>query len=123
MALSSWFLAASPNSKLISKWEKLVTQYWSIPRPLRSETRDLQFLKNLLNEMRPFDERQATFYPYFWFQRLFSIMLQTNTEAQELWNTHQIKPFEATHMLQNEVAKLEHRQQKPRKSLLRRFFH
>ncbi|MDJ0859070.1 MAG: capsular polysaccharide synthesis protein [Dinoroseobacter sp.] len=122
VALSSWFLAANPNSKLISKWEKLVTQYWSIQRPPRSETRDLQFLKDPLNEMRPFDEGLATPYPYFWFHHLFSILLQTNTEAQEIWNARQIKPFEATHILQNEVAKLEHRQQKPRKNLLRRLF-
>jgi len=122
VSLSSWFLAANRENSLVKKWDKYVKDYWLVRREPKSTTRDLQFLKDPLNEMRPFEPDLALPYPYFWFHHLFSILVQTDAEARKIWGACENRPSISAHKIKDEIRRLEHRNRKPLRRVWNFFF-
>ena len=87
LPISSWFLIAKPNSKILKFWNELVTAYWSVLRPsFQGENRDVFHIpKDLMSMLDSFNATEPSPHPYFWVHHLFAILLQTNPEFREEW--------------------------------------
>jgi Capsular polysaccharide synthesis protein len=74
--ISSWFLAATADNRMMTRWWEKVADYWSVPRELRRG--------------KPHDPVAAVTtwpdsYPYFWFHYLFRLLLETEDGFAEAW--------------------------------------
>lgn len=74
--ISSWFLAATAQNRMIRAWWNRIAAYWSVPRTLR--------------EGIPEDPVSAVTswrdgFPYFWFHYLFQSLLDQDAEFAASW--------------------------------------
>lgn len=116
--LSSWFLAATPESQLIKKWNDLTSLYWSVAREPVSDKRKLEFLDNPLEQMQPFTPDAKMPYPYFWLHHLFCCLLQTDEEAAALWRDRESRSFKPAHEVQRIYLEVDRKNAKLHRRLL-----
>ena len=102
LPLSSWFMAAKPNSIITRHWNALVHSYWSVERmPLHVPGQSICVPPDPLSLMEPFNPEKCTPYPYFWLHHLFGALLQTDPEFLEAWGQRFRLPSAEAHRFAN----------------------
>ena len=80
-ALSSWFLAVSPEHGMMRKWWAEVVRFWSKPRSVR-----MDIPENPVWEVSPDGGAAKDEYPYYWFHYLFGYLLETDADFAAQWD-------------------------------------
>lgn len=84
--LASWFLAANPQTKIITAWWNEVTSYWSVERRLWKDPREGNPIPRYpLETITSSSKDMKHTYPYFWFHYLFLKLLNTRGDIQQSW--------------------------------------
>lgn len=88
LPLSSWFLAAKPDALIPKRWHDLSKTYWLCERSPLTTGQETYFVPEEPEKvMKPFQTNPAMPYPYFWVHHLFGILLQTDAQFQNAWNS------------------------------------
>ena len=82
--ISSWFMAAHPDSQIMQKWYELVRSYWFMEREPMPAPRGY-IPDDVYTTMGLVDMRPTTYYPYFWLHHLFYYLLKTDSEFHDIW--------------------------------------
>jgi hypothetical protein len=92
--ISSWFLACTKNSHLVSKWRDESNEYWSNNRFCNNRSRLIvDILTNMFGRNADTTKFWFSFfvrkiikaYPYFWFHYLFERIIQKDAQCMRIW--------------------------------------
>jgi FkbM family methyltransferase len=93
--LSSWFLAATTNNMMLSKWCRQVERFWSVERSPYDAIPD-----NPVMAVETWPDR----FPYFWFHYLFQALVDRDPEFAAAWAACRKWSADAPHALQAALA-------------------
>jgi hypothetical protein len=93
--LSSWFLAATAENRMIRAWWKEVMHYWSVGRALTEGIPE--------DPVAAVSEWQES-YPYFWFHYLFAMLIERDGQFAADWSNCVKVSAGAPHQLQGRFA-------------------
>jgi hypothetical protein len=95
--ISSWFLAASEDNRMMRAWWEMIEIYWSVPRSYRPG-----IPANPVEAIKACSDS----FPYFWFHYLFQRLLDENREFALAWS-HCIKiSADAPHVMQARLGEV-----------------
>lgn len=94
--LSTWFLAATTNNMMMSKWYRAVERFWSVERSPYGAIPD-----NPAMAVETWPDR----FPYFWFHYLFQALVDRDPEFAAAWAACRKRSADAPHALQAALAK------------------
>ena len=108
--ISSWFMAANPNNKLVEIYAAKVNNFWRRNKNLKLNSRvESQIHKMGLGiTFVKVPELWFTFpfrkwlkvYPYFWFHYMFRVLFLTNTGFRKQWRSSPKIKADGAHSLQ-----------------------
>ena len=97
--LSSWFLAASPNNLLVTRWWAEVERFWSKPRTLATYGKEA-IPADPVFEVAPEGGAATDRFPYFWYHYLFRRLVTTDAAFASEWAGCRKLPAGPPHALQ-----------------------
>lgn len=99
--ISSWFLAAKPNSRLLEAWWGLTFDYWQLPRTLKlGPNSEIWIPPDPTLEVTIPNQHAGATYPYFWFHYLFGRLLEIDNSLALEWRNAVKLPAADAHILQ-----------------------
>lgn len=99
--LSSWFLAAKPESYIMNAWWGECLRYWGKRRSLQVESDGKRTIpENPTWEVAPDGGAGKDTYPYFWFHYLFALLVERNATFRDCWQCSSTLPADPAHVFQ-----------------------